>query len=52
MAPQLICPGACASLAQAIRCPAILQLYEAAFHLAMAGMLFAFQQSGHFRGQQ
>lgn len=27
------------------------QLYEAAFHLAMAAMLFAFQQRGLFRGQ-
>jgi phosphatidylglycerol---prolipoprotein diacylglyceryl transferase len=27
------------------------QLYEAAFHLTMAGVLFAFQQQGRFRGQ-
>jgi phosphatidylglycerol:prolipoprotein diacylglycerol transferase len=27
------------------------QLYEAAFHFAMAGILFAFQQVGVFRGQ-
>jgi phosphatidylglycerol:prolipoprotein diacylglycerol transferase len=27
------------------------QLYEAVFHLSMAGILFAFQQRGRFRGQ-
>src|SRR5437868_6402128 len=27
------------------------QLYEALFHLSMAGLLFAFQQHGMFRGQ-
>lgn len=27
------------------------QLYEAGFHLGMAGLLFAFQQQGRFRGQ-